>query len=230
MLFFINPGSSGAQVQLPIRAGEITFERKINLSARLKEDVAQKSSRFKISDFKLIFSGGQTLYFPSLSATADPGPEMPAGSNIVFSDLASRTSVSEKMIFGKTFRVGDSMPNIQWKITPEKRVIAGFECRRANAIIMDSVYAVAFYCDDIDVSGGPESFSGLPGMILGVALPHEHITWFATTVSNSAPAAGAIKAPDTGEHIDVAGLRKICRGMLGQMAGNIQEVIKLILL
>ena len=31
-------------------------------------------------------------------------------------------------------------------------------------------------------TGGPESFNGLPGMILGLALPHEHITWFATKV------------------------------------------------
>jgi GLPGLI family protein len=49
-------------------------------------------------------------------------------------------------------------------------VIAGFNCRRANAMIMDSIYVVAFYTDEILTTGGPESFSGLPGMILGVAL------------------------------------------------------------
>lgn len=32
--------------------------------------------------------------------------------------------------------------------------------------------------------GGPESFTGLPGMILGVALPHDNTTWFATQVTN----------------------------------------------
>ncbi len=30
--------------------------------------------------------------------------------------------------------------------------------------------------------GGPESFAGLPGMIPGVALPHDNVTWFATRV------------------------------------------------
>jgi GLPGLI family protein len=48
---------------------------------------------------------------------------------------------------------------------------------------MDSIYVVAFYTDQIPVSGGPESFTGLPGMILGIALPYEHITWFATKIS-----------------------------------------------
>ena len=31
------------------------------------------------------------------------------------------------------------------------------------------INAVAFYADDIPVSGGPESFNGLSGMILQVA-------------------------------------------------------------
>ena len=45
---------------------------------------------------------------------------------------------------------------------------------------MDSIYIVAYYTDEIITPGGPESFSGLPGMILGLAIPHEHVTWFAT--------------------------------------------------
>jgi GLPGLI family protein len=30
------------------------------------------------------------------------------------------------------------------------------------------------------VPGGPESFNGLPGMILGIAIPRINTTWFAT--------------------------------------------------
>ncbi len=47
---------------------------------------------------------------------------------------------------------------------------------------MDSIYVVAFYTDEILTTGGPESFTGLPGMILGIAIPHEHVSWFATKV------------------------------------------------
>ncbi len=45
---------------------------------------------------------------------------------------------------------------------------------------MDSVYVIAFYTDQIIPSGGPESFNGLPGMILGIAIPRINTTWFAT--------------------------------------------------
>ncbi|SJN18479.1 hypothetical protein FM107_01375 [Sphingobacterium sp. JB170] len=42
---------------------------------------------------------------------------------------------------------------------------------------------MAFYSESIIPTGGPESFCGLPGMILGVALPHENVSWFATKVT-----------------------------------------------
>jgi GLPGLI family protein len=45
---------------------------------------------------------------------------------------------------------------------------------------LDSIYVIAFYTDEIPVSSGPESFNGLPGMILGIVLPRLNITYFAT--------------------------------------------------
>jgi GLPGLI family protein len=47
---------------------------------------------------------------------------------------------------------------------------------------MDSVYVIAFYTDIIQCSSGPESFTGLPGMILGIAVPRINTTWFATKI------------------------------------------------
>ncbi|MEJ7680942.1 MAG: GLPGLI family protein [Segetibacter sp.] len=45
---------------------------------------------------------------------------------------------------------------------------------------MDTVFVVAFYAEQIVTPGGPESFAGLPGMILGLAVPRLNTTWFAT--------------------------------------------------
>ncbi len=87
------------------------------------------------------------------------------------------------------------------------REIAGYTCRRANALVMDSIYVVAFYTEVIPVSSGPEIFSGLPGMILGVALPHENVTWFATSVKDN-DTLKEIKPPAKGKATDNTGLRK----------------------
>lgn len=72
--------------------------------------------------------------------------------------------------------------------------------------MMDSIYIVAFYTDEIPVSGGPESFAGLPGMIQGVALQHEHITWFAKLVTPKALPAGTMIPPKKGKATDNKGL------------------------
>jgi GLPGLI family protein len=44
------------------------------------------------------------------------------------------------------------------------------------------VYVVAFYTDEIPVTGGPEQMGGLPGMILELAVPRLYTTWVATKV------------------------------------------------
>ena len=103
----------------------------------------------------------------------------------------------------------DSVRKINWKITTETREIAGYQCRRANALIMDSIYVVAFYTDQIPVSGGPESFGGLPGMILGLALPHENMTWFATKVTDRAVTPKELYIPVKGKPVDNKGLMNV---------------------
>ncbi|MGN6534069.1 MAG: GLPGLI family protein, partial [Ginsengibacter sp.] len=106
----------------------------------------------------------------------------PAIDNEVYSDYATRKSVARKNVFEKSFLIEDSLRNATWKITNDFREIAGFNCRRATTISMDSVVVVAFYTDEIMVPGGPESFNGLPGMILGLVINRLHTTWYATKV------------------------------------------------
>ena len=47
------------------------------------------------------------------------------------------------------------------------------------------MYIIAFYAENITVSGGPEQFNGLPGMILGVVIPRLHVSYYAQNVETS---------------------------------------------
>jgi GLPGLI family protein len=178
-----------AQSAIFLSEGKIEFERKVNLYVQLSDDPTwsdlQKKSipQFKTSYFDLVFNRNKTLYKPGRENPDNNKLwQQPAEENIVYSELDNEKMISQKKVFEQLFLLQDSTRKIKWKITDENRIIAGFACRRANAIIMDSIYVVAFYTDEILASGGPESFSGLPGMILGIALPHQHVTWFATKV------------------------------------------------
>jgi len=189
ILLFSN--SIHAQNAMFLPQGRIEFERKLNLWAQIddeddqgwKELMKKTMPQFKTSYFDLVFNGNKTLYRPGRENTDNNKLwDRPAEDNVVFTDLIAQAATTQKNVFEQQFLVHDSTRQIKWKITNETRNIAGFDCRRANALIMDSIYIVAFYTDAITTSGGPESFSGLPGMILGLAIPHEHITWFATKV------------------------------------------------
>ena len=214
-----------------ITSGTIEFEKRTNAYTLIEKainkdneawmqpafDYYKKNSlQFKVLTAKLVFSDDKTLYTPN---EADP----PANAlmsdspmlnqfNTIFTDLAARSSVDEKKVFEQTYLVKDSVRKIKWKITDETRDIAGYTCRRANGIYLDSVYVVAFYTTRLPVPGGPESFSGLPGMILGVALPHENVTWFATKVTGDYIPQNDITPPKKGKATNEKDLWKILQG------------------
>jgi GLPGLI family protein len=215
LLFFAGYLPARAQNTIFLSEGKIEFERKINLYALLENDNSwselerKTMPQFKTSYFDLVFAKNRSIY--------KPGRENPdnnklwqqaAEENVVYSDLDNEKMISQKKVFEQLFLVQDSTRKIKWKITDENRTIAGFACRRANAIIMDSIYVVAFYTDEILTPAGPESFGGLPGMILGIALPHQHLTWFATKVQAVKVDDSEIAPPLKGKKVNTPGLQQ----------------------
>lgn len=198
--------------------GVIEFERSVNTHAILKKMTKDQSDSFMADIYEqykknqpqfrklnstLHFAGNKTLFTPIATETTG-GIQIPFGTqdNITYTDLATGLLTSQRKVFEETFLLKDTVRKINWKLTGEMRTIAGYECRRANAMTADSVYIVAFYTDKIPVSGGPESFSGLPGMILGLAFPHEHVTWFATKITDRPVTTNELKAPVKGKPVD----------------------------
>jgi GLPGLI family protein len=203
-----------------IAKGEIEFEKRVHFIANIddiykKDDdndggfdfinsIKKQLPEWKTSYFNLYFDGNKTLYEPGREVTiAGPkGPDWfndPAQDNVVYCNLDSKQSVSQKSVFDSKFLLADSLRKAKWKITNDSRDIAGFNCRKATTIINDSVFVVAFYTDQILTTGGPESFNGLPGMILGLAIPRLHTTWFATKVEMTTPSAGTLTPPVKGK-------------------------------
>lgn len=226
--------------------GVIQFEKRVNMYAIFKEQIKrypnetyyakyfeeyQKTNpQFKVLKSTLSFNNEQTLFKPIEETEASNsffGNDARAQqNNIVLTNTAKGTSIAQKKVYEDLYLVRDSTRKINWKITDEFRNIAGFDCRRANALIMDSIYVVAFYTDQIPVSGGPESFTGLPGMILGVALPYENTTWFATSILDQPVPVESIKAPTKGKPSTNAQLHKILMDALKDWGKSAQDALK----
>lgn len=204
---FIIAHTSFSQTQF-ISAGKIEFERRINIWATLKgafaEQLKASTSQYKTDYFDYTFDKNKAVYKPGRESDSKVAffGATPANDNIVYSDFENSRSVSQKNVFEKTYLVEDSLRNATWKITDDFREIAGFNCRRATTIIMDSVFVVAFYTDEIMISGGPESINGLPGMVLGLVINRLHTTWFATKVTVTNRDTKTIAPPIKGIKVD----------------------------
>ena len=199
--------SQGQQVS-NIKEGTIEFERKQNIVASFNNDphmqffVDKNGSEIYTSYFTLTFNKNQSIYqFGNTNGPLNRFSEMPGDDNVIYRNLNTGKKVVQKIVNGQVYKINDADSMLfQWKLTDERKVIAGFDCIRANAIIYDSIYVVAFFSEQLLPAIGPESFSGLPGMILGVSIPHEHISWFATKINITDKTAN-ISIPTGGQEI-----------------------------
>jgi GLPGLI family protein len=190
-----------------IKKGKIEFERKTNThrlyfageDGSFMEEFKKLIPQFKTDYFNLLFTEDKSVYKPGKETDAPKTGffESPANENIVYKDFNQQIAVSQKQIFEGQFLLSDSLRKAEWKILPETRTIAGFECRKAITKIADSVVVVAFYTEEILPSNGPESFGGLPGMILEIAVPRLYTTWVATKLELINEADEKVIAPPT---------------------------------
>ena len=187
------------------------FKKRINKDNEsfmqpMYEQFMKNNPQFKVLQSTLSFGSNKTLFVPIEPENTrnnyfgeDPTTSQP---NTIYADYNTDMQIAQKSVFEETFLVKDTVRKFKWKITDETREIAGYTCRRANGIMLDSIYVVAFYTTEIPVSGGPESFNGLPGMILEVALPHENLVWVATKVTDSSLPPNTVVPPKKGKLVD----------------------------
>lgn len=170
---------------------KIEYEKSLSVHAYYKELDLQWYDMIKdrlpqnvITYHDFIGDSSRSVYKPGKEVPIDPKFwfRPVADKNVVYTDFRSGKTVAQKPVYEETFLVEDSMSKIQWRLTPDTRMIAGFECRKAIGILNDTIAVFAFYTDEIMIPGGPEGINGLPGMILGMGVPRLHTTWFATKV------------------------------------------------
>jgi GLPGLI family protein len=195
-----------------VNSAKITFEKKVNLQRQMAEntwlsdDAKDKMKKYVSTFWEYSFNETNSSYKAQKKETtaSDNMFFFSSGQNTaeMFTDLSKNTRVIKKSIMGEDYILPDTIPHVEWKIMHDVRKIAGYDCRKAIGVINDTVYVVAFYTDDILIKGGPEGFTGLPGMILGLAIPRYNTTWFATKIESVNIPIYAIAEPTKGKRAD----------------------------
>jgi len=180
----------------------IEYEVKANVkktmgSGVFEDMIKDKMPEFKTAYYTLTLENDKSIY--KFDRWNDKIPEFLKSwyqseeNNIWYYNYNSDKCTLQKNIDGNNLQISDSIPKLNWKLSNENRMIAGFNCRKAQAILFDSVYVFAFYTEEITLPGGPASFQGLPGTILGITVPRLYTSWIATKVNVTSVNESAIK-------------------------------------
>lgn len=200
--------------QIFISKAKIEYEVKADIRKTMgnntwDELLKDKLPRFKTGYYTLTFADNKSLY--QFDHWGDP--KLP--------DFMTRDDENEKYFYnyntgncnlqknveGSTVNIADSIPKLKWKLVNDYRVIAGFNCRKAVAIMLDSVYVFAFFTEEITIPGGPASIHGLPGTILGVTVPRLYTSWIATKVEVNGVDVKSIKPVESKKNMTMNELK-----------------------
>lgn len=196
-----------ANAQKFITAGSIEYEVRTNVYRQNEgnewfDQFKDKISQFNTDYYTYNFSGNKSIYKFARKGDKKNTFNFWGGEedeSIWYNDYTLGQQTKLAALEGYLLTTGPQR-KITWKLNPEdQRLIAGFNCRRAQTILFDSVYIFAYYTDEINISGGPMGLHGLPGMILGVTIPRMYTSWIATGLKLDAPPAKEIAAPTKGK-------------------------------
>lgn len=185
-----------------ITAGKILYERKTNLYKKYKDDNVKnwikEEDKNKIDYFELYFNDSASLFRPQTSELKET-MSWTTNKNVVYQDFRNDYRLTVRKIWGEELFIEDTLYNRKWKITDSKRMINGYNCRKAIWQANDTTRIYAWYCDGIIPSVGPESFFGLPGAIMGVATEDGGVIYFAKSIEVTKPDI-ALMTPKKGKN------------------------------
>lgn len=213
-----------------IAKAQVEYEVRTNIKKTMEtgfwaEMLEDKIPDFKTSYFNYTFSNNKSIFkfdhwapstLPAFLKNSDE-------ENLWYSDFDAHEISTKKNIFGSNFIVKDSLKEIDWKLTNENMVIAGFNCRKAEAVIFDSVYIFAFFSEELMIPGGPASIHGLPGLILGLTIPRMYTSYVATKIMVNDVPVNQIKPPSAKKTFTNEGIKNEIIDLTKDWRGDNEE-------
>lgn len=170
-----------------IESGRITYERKTNL-LKIPNlppflQKAAEEKKYSVDEFILSFNSTGSSFVPKSAPTATPSAvDFLSIKNTVYCDHTTGVRMTLLDIMGNKVFIRDTITKISWIMTDNTRKLAGYECKMAIYRKDDSTRLYAWYAEELIPTVGPETFSGLPGTILGLATEDGGVVYFAKSV------------------------------------------------
>lgn len=184
-----------AYSQAPGMSGTIEFDRKmnwINVMSKLPYMTKEEIDRNRLTwgkmegngqPYILHFNQNNSLYTYAEQEN-EYGYSWRQDDYVIIRDYENKTVHDKVDFLGKTYILNEDTPRMKWKILNEIKEVAGYLCMKAETYDpVKDIKIHAWFSDEIPVYGGPEGFSGLPGMILGLTFNDDDMIIEATKVN-----------------------------------------------
>ncbi len=129
-------------------------------------------------------------------------------------------SVTETREFmERTFLVKEKRPAYEWRIADEQRELLGYVVHKATTV-HDGAPVEAWFAPQIPVQAGPETFGGLPGLILMVSIDDGDTVYLATGVDLTGLDEGDIRPPEDGNRVSRDEWERVVADKLKELAST----------
>ena len=169
----------------------------------------------KVSDCDLFVRGGVSLFRINKDATDnEASPKIVTGANgqmeinikpkvksdrLFYLNHPTGELIARLNIFDQSFNVTEDIPDFNWQVTEEKKVVAGYTCHQATGMHRGRKFT-AWFTPQIPVNAGPWKFSGLPGLILEVNEDEGKYNWYCKNIKPLKESNAQLITPPTEKH------------------------------
>jgi len=216
--------------------GLISFEQKTNLHRRVppeNEDMKKMMPEYQTTRHELLFKENESLYRPM-----DEEDEMPGGpgggmmmrfrrpETIIYRNHETEYQLAQRSMFEKKYLVEDTLKMASWKLGTETKSVLGHICNKATLTtetkrdtLVTKNHITAWFTSDIYSPFGPETYGGLPGMILSLDINEGELVYTAKSIDEKADLKD-LKAPVKGEKISGVEFQKMMEERMKEFQRN----------
>jgi GLPGLI family protein len=137
----------------------------------------------------------------------------------MFKDFSKGMGYESREIGAKNYIIEDTLKMSGWKISGESKTIQTYTCFKATMKNAQDQNVIAWFAVGITNPSGPETYGGLPGVILEMDINDGESVITTTAISDKVEIKD-IKEPKRGKHIARAEYNKMMRQMMENQGGG----------
>ncbi|MFD2201293.1 GLPGLI family protein [Shivajiella indica] len=212
--------------------GVITYSTKVNMHKRIpaeQEEMKKMIPEFSTTQSQLIFNQTESLFKP-VPPDENPFDQGPGndGPRVMRMVLQNETYLNRdedmftqlKEFMGKKYIIKKESNRLPWKLGDETKEIQGYLCKNAFFTDESEREVMAWYTEEIRLPIGPETYHGLPGLILEVAINKDDMVIFADKIDLRALKKNELKLPKGGQEVTDEEYRAMVEEQMEKMGGQ----------